>query len=207
LTPTTPTRERRSYPGAADPSDNKRRRRGQPGSGRGCHRSGICTEQAAHPLLAGIPHCYSSGSTVRAGVNPTSNGATPPSEGEPSSGRGEPAQVAHGLVLAVGASDTNSGPGSCNTLSEAPTWCPGLPTGLGSGRHRRGPRTPTRDRGHEIPCPRPRRGVRRPDRVSEGLELGRPASGTRTGRPEEEPAPAGLADQLRFGSHVPAGSA
>jgi hypothetical protein len=47
----------------------------------------------------------------------------------------------------AGASDTNSGPGSSNTLPRAPTWCP---------RTRQGDRGP---------------------------ELGRPASGTRTGWP------------------------
>jgi hypothetical protein len=48
----------------------------------GVHRPRDRTEQAAHLLLAGLPHRSDSGATVRPGANPTSDGATPLTESE-----------------------------------------------------------------------------------------------------------------------------
>jgi hypothetical protein len=241
LTPATPTRERRSYPGAADPSDHKwgtlsRPRIGGPSAARvrrggwPLNRGRLAGCSATTPLQgrqraknppAGHPEASSSRGlrSVRRvapdkqppgapepakpasrrcletrGMPPTHNSfplndETPPTEVKahprevpPSAGErhspGRPrvgttggglghqlgSEVTQYVVRgpdvvsgrptglgavrpSVGASDTDRGPGSRNTLSGAPTWCPN---------------------------PRPS------DRAR---ELSRPASGTRTGRP------------------------
>jgi hypothetical protein len=157
----------------------------RPGSKRGLTRPDS-TGQAAHPLPAGIPHCSASGVTIRLVVNPTGNEATHPRK------TNVPDRPRFGTN--TGASDTMPGPGSGNTLSGGPTWCPNprpgdrgsdvvseapkggrgpdrvseLPAGLGVGPPSARLRTPCRVLGQAIPCPGARRGVRTPDLEIEG---------------------------------------
>jgi hypothetical protein len=106
-------------------------------------------------------------------------------------GVSEPATGCPGLPIglgwaapSVGGSDTNSGPGSRNTLSAGPTWCPN--PRRGARPPRRGVRTPTWCSTPPTWCPNRRIGVR-------GYRAGRdprpPSAGLvyqRTGRVRQE---------------------
>jgi hypothetical protein len=171
LTPTTPTRERRSYPGAADPSDNKSGSLGPPvsvalppaRSGEGPNGPGI----APNRRLTSSRRAYPTALPVR---QPSDQRSTPPEMGQPHPrkvlprerkpipGEGDPVRPP------VGTSSRglghHAGPGVTSYLVRGPDEMSGLPTGRDPGSPSVGARTPTRSWGHVIPCPNPRPGVR-----------------------------------------------
>jgi len=139
---------RRSYPGAADPGDNKSGSLGPPvsvalppaRSGEGPNGSGI----APNRRLTSSRRAYPTALPVR---QPSDQRSTPPGMGQP-----------HPRKVLPGGRKPIPGEGE-----------PSAPTGW---HQQPRPRTPCRARGHVIPCPGPRRDVRAANRQRSGVAVG-----------------------------------